>query len=135
MLLGCYLPGFRSGGPVRTISCMVEALAPYFDFRIVTLNHDSGSTEIYDSVKTHAWNQVGSAQVYYVPGWSVSLVQRIAKEVEPDLIYLNGFIATTSIYGLLARNLGKLPNVPFILATRGDLAGGIWSAPAWVSRP
>jgi glycosyltransferase involved in cell wall biosynthesis len=124
VLLGCYLPGFRSGGPVRTISCMVEALAPFFDFRIVTLNHDSGSTEIYDSVQTHAWNQVGSAQVYYIPNWSVALVQRIAKEVEPHLIYLNGFFATSSIYGLLARNLGKLPDVPFILATRGDLAGG-----------
>ena len=109
---------------MRTISCMVEALAPHFDFRIVTLNHDSGRTEIYDSVMTHAWNQVGSAQVYYIPGWSVSLIEQVAKEVDPDLIYLNGFFATSSIYGLLARNLGRLSNVRFILATRGDLASG-----------
>jgi len=124
VLLGCYLPGFRSGGPVRTISCMVEALAPNFDFHIVTLNHDSGTTEIYDTVKTGVWNQVGSAQVYYIPKWSLSLVQKIAKELHPDLIYLNGFFATSSIHGLLARKLGMLPSVPIILATRGDLAGG-----------
>jgi glycosyltransferase involved in cell wall biosynthesis len=103
---------------------MVEALAPHFDFRIVTLNHDSGTTKLYDSVVTLSWNRVGSAQVYYVPGWSLSLVRKIAKEVEPDLIYLNGFFATSSIYGLLARKLGMLPRVPFVLATRGDLAGG-----------
>lgn len=124
VLLGCYLPGFRSGGPVRTISCMVEALAPYFNFRIVTLNHDSGSNEIYDSVRTHDWNQVGGAQVYYIPKWSISLVKRIAAETNPDLIYLNGFFATSSLFGLLARRLGMLPDVPFVLATRGDLAGG-----------
>jgi glycosyltransferase involved in cell wall biosynthesis len=124
VLLGCYLPGFRSGGPVRTISCMVEALAPHFDFRIVTLNHDSGTTEIYDLVKTGSWNRVGSAEVYYIPKWSLSLVQKIAKEVRPDLIYLNGFFATSSIHGLLARKLGMLPSAPIILATRGDLAGG-----------
>jgi glycosyltransferase involved in cell wall biosynthesis len=124
VLLGCYLPGFRSGGPVRTISCMVEALAPYFDFRIVTLNHDSGSKEKYDSVRTNSWNELGSASVYYTPGWSLSQIRRLAKEVEPDLIYLNGFFATSSIHGLLARKLGMLPRVPFVLATRGDLAGG-----------
>jgi glycosyltransferase involved in cell wall biosynthesis len=124
VLLGCYLPGFNSGGPVRTISCMVEALAPYFDFRIVTLNHDSGSTEIYDSVTTHAWNTVGSAQVYYTPGWSLSLITKLAQQVAPDLIYLNGFFSTSSNYGLLAHKLRMLPDVPVILATRGDLAGG-----------
>ena len=119
VVLGCYLPGFRSGGPVRTISCMVEALAPHFDFRIATLHHDSGTTEIYDSVKTSAWNRVGSAQVYYIPKWSLTLVQKIAKEVRPDLIYMNGFFATSSVLGLLARKLRMLPSVPIILATRG----------------
>lgn len=109
---------------MRTISCMVEALAPYFEFRIVTLNHDSGSADVYDSVQTNAWNQVGSAQVYYIPKWSVSTVQRIAREILPDLIYLNGFFATSSIYGLLTKKMGKLPDVPVIIASRGDLAGG-----------
>ena len=124
VLLGCYLPGFRSGGPVRTISCMVEALAPRFDFHIVTLNHDSGSTEIYDSVRTGAWNQVGNAQVYYIPKWSLSLVRSLARGLSPDLVYLNGFFATSSIHGLLARKLGMLTSAPVVLATRGDLAGG-----------
>ncbi|HEX6879636.1 MAG TPA: glycosyltransferase family 4 protein [Terriglobales bacterium] len=124
VLLGCYLPGFRSGGPVRTISAMVEALAPHFDVRIITLNHDSGSSDIYDSVRTGAWNQVGSAQVYYIPRWSLSAVRALARETAPDIIYMNGFFATSSIYGLVARRLGLLPKVPVVLATRGDLALG-----------
>lgn len=124
VLLGCYLPGFRSGGPVRTISAMVEALAPYFEIRLITLNHDSGSSEVYDSVQTGAWNRVGSAQVYYIPRWSLRVVRVLAKETHPDIIYMNGFFATSSIYGLVARRLGMLPKVPVVLATRGDLALG-----------
>ena len=124
VLLGCYLPGFRSGGPVRTISSMVEALSKYFEFHVLTLNHDSGSDAPYDSVKTGAWNQVGSARVYYIPQWSISVIRKIAEDVQPDVIYLNGFFATSSLYGLLARKLKVLPNVPFVLASRGDLAGG-----------
>ena len=124
VLLGCYLPGFRSGGPVRTISSMVEALSAHFEFHIVTLNHDSGSDVPYDSVKTGAWNQVGSARVYYVPKWSLKIIRTIAEEVNPDVIYLNGFFATSTLFGLIARKLKMLPRAPLVLATRGDLAGG-----------
>ncbi len=109
---------------MRTISCMVEALAPYFDFRIVTLNHDAGSSEVYTSVQTDEWNSVGSGQVFYIPRWSFGIIQRMIREVEPDVLYLNGFFSTSSINALLARRLGMLPAVPIILAPRGDLAEG-----------
>lgn len=124
VLLGAYLPGFKSGGPVRTVSSMVEALASEFDFYIITLNHDSGETKPYTSVKTSEWNRVGASQVYYIPGLTFGTLQRIAAELKPDVIYFNGFFATFSVIGLLARRLGILPNVPCILATRGDLAAG-----------
>jgi glycosyltransferase involved in cell wall biosynthesis len=123
-LLGCYLPGFNSGGPVRTISCMVEALAPFFDWKLVTLNHDSGSAEKYSTVRTGEWNRVGSGDVFYIPKWTARTVQRIARAVNPDVIYLNGFFSTSSICALMARRRGMLPKVPIVLATRGDLAGG-----------
>ena len=32
--VACYLPGYKSGGPVRTITNMVEKLGDEFDFRI-----------------------------------------------------------------------------------------------------
>lgn len=121
---GCYLPGFNSGGPVRTLSCMVEALAPYFEWKLITLNHDAGSSKIYTSVRSGEWNDVGQGQVYYVPRWTMATISRIAHEVNPDILYLNGFFSTSSIVALLARWRGMLPSVPIVLATRGDLAGG-----------
>ncbi|MGE5112427.1 MAG: glycosyltransferase family 4 protein [Acidobacteriaceae bacterium] len=124
VFLGCYLPGFNSGGPVRTLSCMVEALAPYFDFRLVTLNHDSGSKDIYTSVRTGDWNPIGSGQVYYIATWSPSVIERMVREERPDALYLNGFFSTSSVYALVARRARKLPPVAVVLATRGDLAAG-----------
>lgn len=124
VFLGRYLPGFNSGGPVRTISCMVEALAPYFDFYIVTLNRDSGSRVVYENVRTGAWNTVGLAQVFYTPRFTPPEMRRIADELLPDAIYFNGFFSTSSILGMLRRRVGGFRNVPAILATRGDLAGG-----------
>ena len=123
-LLGCYLPGFNSGGPVRTISCMVEALAPYFEWNLVTLNHDAGRKDIYTSVRTGEWNQVGSGQVYYIPRWTMATIARIVHEVKPDVLYLNGFFSTSSVTALLARRRGMLPSIPIVLATRGDMAVG-----------
>lgn len=35
-----YLPGFKAGGPIRTLSNMVEALGDEFDFRIVCSDRD-----------------------------------------------------------------------------------------------
>lgn len=124
VFLGRYLPGFNSGGPVRTISCMVEALAQHFDFYIVTLNRDSGSREVYTSVRTGEWNAVGMAQVFYTPQFTLADMRRIADEVQPNAIYFNGFFSTSSVLGLLKRRLGGFGDVPVILATRGDLAGG-----------
>ncbi len=127
VFLGRYLPGFNSGGPVRTISCMVEALAHNFDFYIVTLNCDSGSKKIYTEVRTGAWNRVGSANVFYTPRFGWGLFQTMLAEVKPDAIYFNGFFSTSSVKGLFARRMGKLDNVPVVLATRGDLSQGALS--------
>ncbi len=124
VFLGRYLPGFNSGGPVRTISCMVEALAQEFDFYIVTLNRDAGSKHPYTTVRTGSWNPVGMSQVFYTPSFSLKEMRRLADELRPDVIYFNGFFSTSTVLGLLKRKLGGLKGVPVVLATRGDLASG-----------
>src|SRR5690348_2620444 len=86
VFLGRYLPGFNSGGPVRTVSCMVESLAPYFDFYIVTLNRDAGSREPYQDVRTAAWNTVGAARVYYTERFVMAEMQRFCDELQPQAI-------------------------------------------------
>ena len=48
----CYYPGFRSGGPQRTVMNIADAFGDKKDIYILTLNRDMGCAESYD-VETH----------------------------------------------------------------------------------
>lgn len=50
-----YLPGYKSGGPVRTIANMVQQIGDDFDFRIVTFDRDALDVEAYPGVAIDDW--------------------------------------------------------------------------------
>lgn len=119
-----YLPGYLAGGPVRTISAMVDTLGREFGFWIVTRNHDLGSTTPYD-LRPHAWHPIGGASVMYLPEaeLTASRLLRIVREVRPDVIYLNSAVSPRfALLPLLLRRLGLLGAMPIVLAPRGQFA-------------
>ena len=61
-----YLPGYRAGGPIRTLANMVERLGNDFDFFIITLDRDAGDKKCYESVPSEQWITVSNAQVMYL---------------------------------------------------------------------
>ena len=129
VLLFCrtYLPGFRAGGPVRTLSNLVAALGDDFDFRIVTLDRDFQSDTPYPDVAPMAWTRVGAAEVLYCPPERVKrkMLRALVAEVRPDLIYLNSLMDTVFPQRmLLLRRLGALGRIPMLLAVRGQLNPG-----------
>lgn len=84
-----YLPGFKSGGPVKTLKNMVDNLD--YNFHIVTLNHDIDG-EIYN-IESNTWLNIFGSKTYYVDPKNVnrSFFKNIINEVAPDFIYLNSF--------------------------------------------
>lgn len=90
IIMGRYLPGYKDGGPVRSIKNLVDRLGEEYDFRILTADRDHGDNEPYANIKVRDWNTVGAAKVYYVEpgGFDEKTVERLAKEV--DLVYLCG---------------------------------------------
>lgn len=122
-----YLPGYRAGGPIRTLSNMVERLGNEIDFRIITLDRDAGTNEPFDNISHYDWNRVGHAQVLYLKPENISLhsLVKIYKDVQPDVIYLNSFFDNIFTQRILwARRLGQLTKVPVILAPRGEFSSG-----------
>lgn len=122
-----YLPGFKSGGPVRTISNMVEHLGDELDFRIVTLDRDSLDDRSYPNVAVNAWNHVGKASVYYTTPDALNLRQLISilRKTPHDVLYLNSFFRPYfTTLPLLARQLGLVPQCPVVLAPRGEFSEG-----------
>lgn len=122
-----YLPGYRAGGPIRTLANMVDRLGDLFDFRIVTLDRDSGDAGPYPAIEPGRWMQVGKAQVMYLPAnrVSLSMLVGIGRDVTPDVIYLNSFFDPTFTQRVLwARRLGLLHRAQIILAPRGEFSVG-----------
>ncbi|ACV67685.1 glycosyltransferase family 4 protein [Desulfohalobium retbaense] len=132
--VGYYLPGYKSGGPVRTIANMVEHLGDDFDFRIVTRDRDALDTEPYPDVKIDSWNTVGKAQVFYASQETLGLcgVARLLRETPHDVLYLNSFFSFGfTALPLLARRLGLAPKKPCVIAPRGEFSAGALALKAW----
>lgn len=120
-----YLPGYKSGGGMRTIVNMVDRLHDQFDFRIVTRDHDGKEDKTpYQSVRIDAWNEIGNARVFYLSKKNIGLskIRELILEVKPAAIYINSYFATPSILVMVLRKLKKIPEIPVILANCGELS-------------
>ena len=122
-----YLPGYKSGGSLRTLVNMVDRLGDRYDFRIVTRCHDGRLDRTpYKSVRIGAWNTVGKADVYYLPksGVRPGSIKGLIENIDPDAIYLKGFFATPAVFVLVLRRLGLIEKLPVVLAPEGEFAPG-----------
>lgn len=127
-----YLPGYRGGGPIRTIAAMVAAHGRRHAFAVVTSDRDWGEPEPLP-VPTGRWVDVGAARVRYVahsPGAFGTLraaagVVRHVHRARPDVLYLNGLfpVAWSLVPAVLAR-ARTLPRTQVLLAPRGELGAG-----------
>jgi glycosyltransferase involved in cell wall biosynthesis len=120
-----YLPGFKSGGPVRSVSNLVQALGGEYDFRIVCLDRDHGENHPYPNVELGQWHRVGAASVYYATPREAgfALCRKMLRETEPDMIYLNSLLDRAfSMKPLLVLGCGR--RTPILLAPRGELSLG-----------
>lgn len=120
-----YLPGFKGGGPLRTISSMAELLADEFTFRVVTHDRDVGDQQPYPGMSPGRWNLVGCAEVMYLPpsGRSFLDLARLLRNTAHDVVYLNSFFSPDfTIRPLVLRRLGIRRRTPVVLAPRGEFS-------------
>jgi len=126
-LVRYYVPGFKAGGPIRTLKAMVEHLSGAYQFKILALDRDLGETSPFLSIRKNEWNQVGLAQVrYFTPGLMLpfSLIKML-RQTEFDILYFNSFLDPVFTLALLAaQRLGLIPGKPVIVAPRGELSPG-----------
>ncbi len=134
----CYLPGFRFGGPVRTIANFVDHLGDEFDIRIVTRDRDEIDTSPYSGVDVDAWNNIGKARVFYASKRSLTLpvIAKLLRDTPHDLLYLNSFFAFKfTILPLFVRLLAIAPRRPCVIAPRGEFSQSAMLLNAWKKRP
>ena len=122
-----YLPGYKSGGGMRTIVNIVANLGEKYDFFIVTKDHDGKSDKKpYENVTINSWNSNKNSQVYYLSkdNTTFSKILELFKEVKPDILYSNSYFSIFDIHLLILNKLGKLGNIPYIISPCGELIKG-----------
>jgi glycosyltransferase involved in cell wall biosynthesis len=116
----CYLPGYKSGGPIRSIANMVNHLSPYLDFYVVTRDRDATDSETYPGITPNRWYRVGNARVLYCSSVGPGILRRVFQQVQPDIISLNSYQDVFTRVMVLLRRGGVLGNTPMLLAPRGE---------------
>ena len=134
-----YLPGFKAGGPIRSISNVVAALHGSCDFRIMTTDRDHAEPSPFENIAINDWNEFAGAKVFYADAAhrrSASL-RRIISAVDPDVVYLNSFFSPT--FGALPlgwrKFFGTGSRARWIVAPRGEFSPGAMALKAWKKRP
>lgn len=121
---GFFSPGFKGGGPIKSIKNLCFQLGGAVDFNIVTADRDLGDMHPYTSVKCGEWNMLEDASVYYTqPGkQGYKQIVNILRGTDYDLVYLNSlFSPRFSLFPLL---LAKALKRKVLLAPRGELSAG-----------
>jgi glycosyltransferase involved in cell wall biosynthesis len=117
-----YLPGYKAGGPISSISNLVDAFGDRFKFRIVCGDRDYLDTQPYPNVESGKWLSIGKAEVFYLnqDSHKYDAVKRLIRAENPDTVYINGiFSRVFSIFPLRAAKRLKKRTV---VAPRGMLA-------------
>lgn len=129
-----YLPGRLAGGPVTTISNLVEQIGSEINALIVTRDIDLDGSK-YEDVFPWKIVRVGSVDVIYLPPaeFTTQAIERIALFFSARQIYLNSFFSATTVHCLMERRAQqlqgyKLPKL--ILAPRGEFSKGAISLKA-----
>ncbi len=127
VLIGSYLPGFKVGGPIRSIAALVDTLKDEYDFKIICGDRDLGDKEPFENEPVGRWYPYGSAQVLRIPrgargAWMLIRALRVDSF---DILYISGILSRTySMLPLLCRRINLLPKRPVVLAPRGELSIG-----------
>jgi glycosyltransferase involved in cell wall biosynthesis len=116
-------PGFRAGGPIRSIVNIVHQLKDELEFFIITSDRDHNGKTPYPGINTNTFLQKDGYRVLYAaPGFlSLRRVNAYIKSIHPQKVYLNSmFSVRFSIFPLIASmNVKNKMNI--ILAPRGML--------------
>lgn len=122
ILVDWFTPGFRAGGPIRSVSNVVKSFQNEFNFWILTSNKDLGMEMPYD-LDSDVWLDCEGHSVYYssVPP-SKEMIQATVGDKSIHLVYFNSMFSPSYTIRPLRtiRNMEVGPRI--VVAPRGMLS-------------
>ena len=116
-----FVPAFKAGGPVKSVSNLINALHTKFDFYVITSDRDFGDKEAFSSIPENTWIGTSTYRVMYLSPMfrTVMTYQKVMNEVKPDILYFNSLFSFN--FTLLPLWVARTSNATKVLAPRGML--------------
>ena len=127
MFVGHYKPAYKAGGPIQSISNLVDRLGAEYRFHIITSDRDLNDNLPFPDIRFRRWKQVDGANVYYTSAKEFALwtYWKISNKLTFDVIYLNSlFSYRFSILPAIIWRFFLKHKAPLVIATRGELSPG-----------
>lgn len=121
ILTGRYLPGYRDGGPVRSLINLTEWFGDEADFRIMCLDRDHGDNRPYPDISEDEYNNVGKAKVWYTRSFSEEKIKGLAEDA--DVVYVCGPYNDYARQAMRLKKEGTIAS-PLYVASMGSFSPG-----------
>lgn len=124
MTYNFFEPGYRAGGPIRSIARLVDSCSEDVAVTLVTGDRDLGESTPYPGL-SGTWVDRGHARVFYLDPrrprhWRT--LWRTLRARRFDLLYVNSLWSTYSLVPILAARLGLLRIPRVMIAPRGEFS-------------
>ena len=89
-----FYPGYKAGGPIKSVTNLSAALQKQFNVFVYTSNADLNETEPYTNIESDNWLKSfndSEVKVYYSSKQNLTSknLKKIIQQVNPTCIYLN----------------------------------------------
>ncbi len=118
-----FLPGHKSGGPIKSVHNMGRLLSQTFNFKLITMANDIDGTE-YDTVLSDNWSDFEEFKIFYIRKFMSSYIKifRSIMRDQESYIYLNSFFDMK--FSIVPIIINLFLSKRIILAPRGEFSEG-----------
>ena len=121
-----FVPGYKAGGPIRSVYNIVEGLKDKVDFWVVTRDTDLGEPDPYSDIQSDVWLEKDGYHVCYLSAQNrgIKSISGLIRRSNCDVIYLNSLFSTQfALFPLLLVHF-FYKSTRVVLAPRGMLGAG-----------
>ncbi|SCG51334.1 Glycosyltransferase involved in cell wall bisynthesis [Micromonospora siamensis] len=138
VFVGHFIPAYRSGGPIRSLSAITAARTSGVTYTVFTRDRDAGDPQPFSVARPGHLVEFQGRRVMYVDiTRPLAYLRALRRFVRPgyDIYYFNSlWNRPFTMVPLLLICLGVLARRPVLLAPRGELLAGALGPKAWRKR-
>lgn len=123
-----FLPGYKAGGPIRSVANMIEHLGKDYEFFIITGNSDYNETEPYIDIESDKWLDFNSnTKIIYLSEKkrTKQSLKQIVESINFDTAYINGIYSY--VFSILPLLIIKGSGKKTVICARGMLSDQAFS--------